>query len=87
MSKFSFVILHYNTIEDTRACVSSIENKCKNSEYHIYVVDNTSPNKSGGELAKTFSQKDKITVILSEENLGFAKGNNLGIHQSMKDWF
>ena len=87
MSKFSFVILHYNTIEDTKVCVSSIEDTCKNFEYHIYIVDNASPNKSGGELAKNFSQKDKITVIQSEENLGFAKGNNLGIHQSMKDGF
>lgn len=52
MDKFAFVILHYNTIEDTEACVRSIHNYCRNYEYHIYVIDNASPNNSGRIISK-----------------------------------
>lgn len=86
MANFSFVILHYNTIDDTYACVSSIEKMCKGSEYRIYIVDNASPNQTGTVLANHY-QNDKISVIKSQENLGFAKGNNLGIIQAEKDGF
>lgn len=87
MPKFSFVVLHYNTIDDTDACVESIENMCKNSDYRIYIVDNASPNMSGKKLEKKYCQIECIKVILSKENLGFAKGNNLGIDCAMNDGY
>lgn len=87
MSRFSFIILHYNTIEDTKACVSSIEKMCINNEYRIYIVDNASPNNSGKDLNIMYSKKEYIRVIQSNENLGFARGNNIGIEQAIKDCF
>jgi GT2 family glycosyltransferase len=47
-------------------------------EYRIIVVDNNSPNKSGEKLQKVFENNCRIDVILESENLGFAKGNNIG---------
>lgn len=76
--KFSFVILHYLTIEDTIKCVESIEKNCKKYNYNIVIVDNYSSNNTGEKLKQKYSNKEKITVILNKENLGFAKGNNTG---------
>ena len=44
----------------------------------IVIVDNCSPNGSGKQLEKMYSKCTNITVIINEENQGFAKGNNLG---------
>ena len=76
--KFAYVILHYNTVEDTRACVGSIEEKLKGENYEIVIVDNGSPNGSGKEIMDLFGDKEGIHVILNEKNEGFARGNNVG---------
>lgn len=78
MSLFGFVILHYNTIEDTKECIASIEKNVKDTAYHIVVVDNNSPNKSGKDLSDLYDGRNNITVIFNKDNLGFAKGNNVG---------
>ena len=76
MIKIAFLILHYNTIEDTIKCINSIKKYEEDSE--IVIVDNSSPNNSGKELEEKYKNDSKVKVILSEKNLGFAKGNNLG---------
>lgn len=50
----------------------------------IIIVDNCSPNGSGKQLEKMYSKCINITVIINEENQGFAKGNNLG-YQYIKE--
>ncbi len=78
--KFSFVILHYNVIEETIKCISSIKENCFSSAIcNIIVVDNYSPNKTGKSLLELFRHDKTVDVILNEENLGFARGNNVGI--------
>lgn len=78
MSKFAFVILHYQTLNDTEECIDSIKISCEEENYHIVVVDNASPNKTGKKLKEKYSKDDRITVLLNEKNEGFARGNNVG---------
>lgn len=80
MSKFGFLILHYQTIDDTIKCVKSIQKYIKSDDYdyEIVIVDNGSTNGTGEELYKKYQGNEKINVIIQEENLGFAKGNNIG---------
>ena len=73
----AYVILHYNSIEVTRQCVESII-KYKSLKSKIVIVDNCSPNNSGEELKQLYINNDDITVIINNENSGFAKGNNIG---------
>lgn len=75
--KISFIILHYITTEDTIKCVNSILN-LDYKDYNIVIIDNASPNESGKLLCNKYRYNNKIHVILSEKNLGFAKGNNMG---------
>jgi GT2 family glycosyltransferase len=73
----AFVILHYRAIEMTRTCVERI--KALEGKSHIVIVDNASPNGTGRILQKEYEKEKMITVLLNQENGGFARGNNLGI--------
>lgn len=73
---FGYVILHYQSIETTKKCVDKLLMFSKDNP--IIIVDNCSPNGSGKQLEKMYSKCINITVIINEENQGFAKGNNLG---------
>lgn len=83
-NKFAFVILHYYTVEDTINCVKSIKELENYENVEIVIVDNASPNGSGKEIKEKYKNDEKIHVILSEENLGFARGNNLGFEYAKK---
>lgn len=72
----SFVILHYQTLNDTISCIDSIREI--SNEASIVVVDNRSPNGTGIELEKKYEDTSNIHIILSESNEGFSKGNNKG---------
>lgn len=79
MSKFAFLILHYQTLEDTISCIESITKFDTNiQDDYIVIVDNGSKNGSGDTLIEKYKNFKNIFVIKSDENLGFAKGNNLG---------
>ncbi|MBM7641776.1 glycosyltransferase [Streptococcus loxodontisalivarius] len=64
-------------IEETVAFVENLLYKV-NGEKKIVIVDNNSSNGSGKELQRMYLDNPDITIILNNENLGFAKGNNIG---------
>lgn len=76
--KFVFVILHYLATEDTIKCIESILGNLDYKNIEIIVVDNASPNGSIDKIENYFINNKKVTIIRSEKNLGFARGNNLG---------
>lgn len=78
------VILNYNTWRLTIECVKNIEKNVK-LPYRIYIVDNASPNDSYGQLKQYYQDNAKVECILSEENGGYAKGNNIGIQCCKND--
>lgn len=76
--KYGFLILHYMDLQVTTDCVKNIIQRFGKNNIEIVVVDNASPNGSGRELQMLFEKNDQVKVLISSENLGFAKGNNLG---------
>lgn len=74
--KVSFVILHYNNLKYTQKCIESLK-KYLSDNVNVIVVDNGSTKNSLNDVAKN-NKYDHIHYIISKENLGFAKGNNLG---------
>jgi GT2 family glycosyltransferase len=83
---FSFVILNYITTYDSIECVKSIKKYCDGYKYHIVIIDNASPNNSGKELKDIFKKDNYVEVILLSENVGFAKGNNVGFKYAKKEF-
>lgn len=86
MKKVCFVILHYNSLEDTQKCVSSILNMEKQEKIHIVIVDNNSPNATGKILMQLYENVDNIDVLLRDINDGFSRGNNAGCTFAIKKY-
>lgn len=72
-----FVILHYLTLVDTLEAVASIKQYEKGSQ--IVIVDNASKNGTFEKLKEKYKDDSCVDVISTPSNVGFAKGNNLGI--------
>jgi len=78
----SIIIINYNTFELTCDCIKSViaYTKCN---YEIILVDNASTEKDPDLFLIEFPA---IRLIKSEKNLGFSKGNNLGIEYASGDY-
>lgn len=72
----SIILVNYNTAQLTKNCIDSINEHTKEIEYEIIVVDNDSKDNSK-EILSTIS---KVVWIESGSNLGFGKGNDLGLN-------
>lgn len=83
MKKICIILVNYNGAEDTIECIKSLQENEKKIDYEIVVVDNKSTDDS---VQKLRNIKD-IKLIESDENLGFAKGNNLGIKYAVENNF
>jgi GT2 family glycosyltransferase len=75
------VILNFNSGEDTVNCIKSLE-KINYANFKIVVVDNASKDNSL-DIIKNKCTFDKL--IVSEENLGYANGNNIGIRYALEN--
>ena len=71
--EISIITINYNGLEDTCALIETIP---FNENLEVIVVDNASNNQEADTIAQRYHQ---VKVIKSEQNLGFAGGNNLGI--------
>ncbi|OQP50824.1 hypothetical protein A4H97_03085 [Niastella yeongjuensis] len=78
MPEISVIIVNYNTFELTCNCIRSVIDNTK-CNYEIVLVDNASSECDARLFLKHFPD---INLIQSKTNLGFAKGNNLGIQHT-----
>lgn len=79
MKRAAIVVLNWNGIDDTLACLDSLLLQSYKL-FHIVVVDNGSTD-NPRELLDKYQTKhsDNVEVIYSHKNLGFAGGVNTGI--------
>lgn len=75
----SIVIVNYNTANLVIQAVAAIRKYTKRVEYEIIVVDNDSPELEDKIKLRKYSKPLGFILLESRSNLGFAKGNNLGI--------
>jgi len=78
----SIVTVNYNSLEETIELLESVfDNSYQNTE--VLVVDNASEVDPGEQLDELFPS---VKVLRSEENLGFAGGNNLALAHCQGDF-
>ena len=77
--KLTVVIVNYNVRHYLEQCLRSLERALKGIEAEVYVVDNHSKDGSVEALQPLFPA---VHFISSNHNLGFARANNIAIHQS-----
>ncbi len=80
MKKLSIIILSYNSKHIILDCLESIPVR---EDWEIIIPDNGSTDGSKDAILKQFP---KITFIENGKNLGFAAGNNMGIHKSTGEY-
>lgn len=80
-----FIILHYKVYEETIRCVDSILNNVIGDK-KIIIVDNFSNNNSFEELQKYYKTNNDVEIIKTNENKGFANGNNFGYHYAKRKY-
>ena len=76
---FSIILVNWNTRELTLQCIRSVYQDCEGIDIEIIVSDNASTDSSADAIEKEFPE---VRVLRNSGNLGFAKGNNVGIHES-----
>lgn len=75
MIDVSIIFVNYNTTELLKECLESVKEQTVGVNYEVIIVDNDS-NAENKEGLKELS--DVYKVVLSDENLGFGRANNLG---------
>ena len=76
------IVLNYNGLDFLKPLINSL---FKNTIYpfHLFIIDNGSTEKGTKEYLDNLSRKrSEVTVHYNDENLGFSKGNNVGLDLS-----
>lgn len=76
MKDLSIIIINYNTFNLTSACIQSIYQFTTGISFEIILVDNASHETNPDKFMELFPD---VILVKSQRNVGFAKGNNLGI--------
>ena len=77
--KLSVIIVNYKVKHYLEQCLRSVAEASRGIAVEVIVVDNASGDGSVEYLRERFPD---VTIIASEENLGFARANNLAIRNS-----
>ena len=77
--QLSVIILNYNVRYFLEQCVLSVQKALENINSEIIVIDNNSSDDSCAMMKELFPN---VKLIENKENLGFPKGNNIGVAQA-----
>ena len=75
------VILNYNTLADTLACLGSLAGQTWR-DFDVLVIDNASRGDDAARIAEAFPAAE---VLALPRNLGWAGGNNVGLRRALDE--
>ena len=76
----SIIVVSYNTRDMTLACLEAVAAETVSTSYELIVVDNDSSDGSAAAIAAL--ERADIELIAQDENLGFARANNLAAQRA-----
>ena len=79
----SVIILNYNVQYFLELCLQSVQQAIQGLDAEIIVVDNNSKDESCQMVREKFPD---VKLIVNNENLGFPKGNNIGVSQAKGEY-
>ena len=77
-------VINYKCYEKTIKCIESIQ-KTIQTPYKIYLLENGSENESANILKEKYCNDDRIELLISNQNHGYARGNNICIKRMRQD--
>lgn len=81
--QLSVIILNYNVRYFLEICVLSVQNALSQIDGEIIVVDNNSQDGSCEMMKQRFPN---VTIIQNNDNIGFPKGNNIGVARARGEY-
>ena len=81
--KLSVVIVSYNVRHYLEACLQSVGKAAEGIDCEVFVVDNASSDDTMTVLPASFPW---VRFLANDENLGFARANNMAIRQSAGEY-
>ena len=81
--QLSVIILNYNVRYFLEICVLSVQTALSNIDSEIIVVDNNSQDDSCEMIKQRFPN---VTLIQNNYNIGFPKGNNIGVARAKGEY-
>lgn len=75
----SLIIINWNSVDYIRECLKSIYRNLRNVKFEIIIIDNASFDGCANMIEEEFKE---VIFIQNNENVGFAKANNLGFGAS-----
>ncbi len=84
--RVSVVVVTYNNLELTKACLASIDAHSYYGNLEVIVVDNASSDGTREYLAEWVSGASDRKIIANEQNKGFAAANNQGLATATGDY-
>jgi hypothetical protein len=75
-ARLSIVILNWNTCDLLKQCLTTVFGLADEVAFDVIVVDNASTDHSLKMLTEHFP---KVRIIANQENIGYARGNNIGV--------
>jgi hypothetical protein len=77
------IVISYNTRDLTLTCLETLYADRMQTRFHTVVLDNASSDGSAEAIAERFPQ---VELIASDENLGFARANNVVAAEATTEW-
>ena len=88
MIEIGIVVLNFLTYEDTFESIVSLNKYCNIDNIRVLIVDNKTNEDKYDKLQKKLGLlelKFKLIFLSSKENIGFARGMNIGINEAKKN--
>lgn len=83
MKDVAIIIVNYNGGDFLRGCLESIDaNISEKITYEVLIVDNASTDDSIKLIQSSKFNIKNLKIIKNDDNLGFSKGNNIGIKEA-----
>ncbi|MCB9913676.1 MAG: glycosyltransferase [Planctomycetes bacterium] len=82
----SVVVVTWNNLALTQACLASLFADPERPPLEVLVVDNGSTDGTPAWLAEQAAREPRLTLILNEDNRGFAAANNQGLERATGEY-
>ena len=87
LPKVSVIVLTYNNLGLTKACLESLERNTHYPNWELILVDNASTDGTQEFLANYAAHNPHARLIQNESNRGFSAGNNQGLSAAGGEYF
>jgi GT2 family glycosyltransferase len=77
----SIIVVTHNNQDDIIECINSVLHQ-NYPNFEVIIIDNASTDRTVKRIRENFGNNERVRLLDSQENTGYAHGNNLGFQQS-----